>query len=231
MNFGKLLEDLTQKAAKAAEDLKLDDRMEQGKEYGAEVIEKIKTDRNAQIKAGGGALLLAMLLGTRGGRKLVGSTAKLGAVAGLGALAYRAWANRHGQDVTDEAGAETAGYVGDSGIDEPFAEALIRTMVAAAWADGALDQAEHSAIAEALQRSGDDASYRKLLLNEESEADNLAFISNAVRSPNHAAQIYAAAAIVTGDANIAEAGFLGRLADALEIAPSYAAAIQKEALA
>ena len=231
MDFRKLLSDLTRQAAKAAEDLKLDDRMQQGKEYGAEVIEKIKTDRSAQIKAGGGALLLAMLLGTRGGRKLVGSTAKLGAVAGLGALAYRAWAKRNGGDVPADLDAEIIGYVEDSEIDEPFAEALIRTMVAAAWADGALDQAEHSAIAEALEGTGDDAAYRKLLLNEDSEAENLAFISKAARSPNHAAQIYAAAAIVTGDANIAEAGFLGRVADALGIAPAHASAIQSEALA
>ena len=230
MDFRKLLDDLTEKAAKAAEDLQLEERMEQGKEYGAEVIEKIKTDRNAQIKAGGGALLLAMLLGTRGGRKLVGTTAKVGAVAGLGALAYRAWLKNNGQEVSDAASAEAAGFVADDTVDEAFAEALIRTMVTAAWADGALDQAEHAVIADALEKAGGDAEIRKLLLNELSEDENLKIISRAARSPNHAAQLYAAAAVVTGDANRAEAGFLDRLALVLGIESGHARAIRSETL-
>ena len=150
MDFKSLLEDLRQQASKTAEELELEKRMEQGKELGADVIEKIKTDRNAQIKAGGGAILLAALLGTRGGRKIVGTTAKVGVVAGLGALAYRAWQQKNGQAVEGDAAVEAAGYITDQRLDEPFAEALVRTMVAAAWADGALDQAEHAAIADAL---------------------------------------------------------------------------------
>ncbi len=231
MDFRKLLDDLTQKAAQAAKDLQLDERMEQGKDYGAEVIEKIKTDRSAQIKAGGGALLLAMLLGTRGGRKIVGSTAKMGAVAGLGALAYRAWMKKNGHAAEDGGHAQPSGFIEDADVDEPFAEALIRTMIAAAWADGALDQAEHGAIAAALEQAEGNASVRKLLLNEESEGESLAMIAKAARSPNHAAQLYAAAVIVTGDANAAEAGFLARLSEALGIEPGHASAIHEEALA
>ena len=45
MDFGKLLNELSQKASETAKDLELDKRIEQGKEIGADVIEKIKTDR------------------------------------------------------------------------------------------------------------------------------------------------------------------------------------------
>lgn len=231
MDFRKLLDDLSQKATQAAKDFQLDERIEQGKDYGAEVIEKIKTDRSAQIKAGGGALLLAMLLGTRGGRNIVRTSAKVGAVAGLGALAYRAWLRKSGHEVESEDSAGSVGFVNDDEVDEAFAEALIRTMVAAAWADGALDQAEHGAIASALEQTNENSSVRRLLLNEESEAENLAKISKAARSPNHAAQLYAAAAIVTGDTNVAEAGFLARLSEGLGIEPGHASAISLEALA
>ena len=231
MDFKRLLEDLRARASKTAEDLELDKRIEQGKELGEDMIEKIKTDRDAQIKAGGGALLLAALLGTSGGRKLVGTTAKIGAVAGLGALAYRAWQQKNGQAVDADAPVGDAGFVTDEAMDEPFAEALVRTMVAAAWADGALDQAEHAAIADALEKAGSDTKMRRLLLNEDSEADNLKIISRAARSPNHAAQLYAAAAIVTGDANLAEAGFLGRLSTALGIEAGHAGAIRSEVMA
>ena len=231
MDFGKLLNELSQKASETAKDLELDKRVEQGKEIGADVIEKIKTDRSAQIKAGGGALLLAMLLGTSGGRKLVGSTAKVGAVAGLGALAYRAWMKKNGRSVSADATTEASGFLVDESVDELFAEALIRAMISAAWADGALDQAEHRAIANALDEAGSDAGVRKLLLNEESEADNLEIIAQAAHSPNHAAQLYAAAAIVSGDPNSAEASFLNRLADALGIESGHASAIRSEVVA
>ena len=231
MDFKRLLEDLGQQASKTAEDLELEKRLKQGKELGEDVIEKIKTDRSAQIKAGGGALLLAALLGTRGGRKVVGTTAKVGVVAGLGALAYRAWQQKNGKAVEGDAPVEAAGYVTDERMEEPFAEALVRTMVAAAWADGALDQAEHSVIADALDKAGGDAEMRRLLLNEASEDENLKIIARSAHSPNHAAQLYAAAAIVTGDANAAEANFLNRLAIVLGIENGHAGAIRSEVMA
>lgn len=231
MDFKRLFEDLRQQAAKTAEELELDKKVEQGKELGSKMIEKIKTDRDAQIKAGGGALLLAALLGTNGGRKIVGTTAKVGVVAGLGALAYRAWQQKNGQAVGADAPVETAGYVTDEQLDEPFAEALVRTMVAAAWADGALDQAEHAAISDALEKAGSDTAMRQLLLNEQSEEENLKIIARAAASPNHAAQLYAAAAIVSGDPNAAETSFLARLADTLGIEHGHANAIRSEAAA
>lgn len=231
LDFKSLFEDLRQRASKTADDLELEKHVEQGKELGVEVIEKIKTDRSAQLKAGGGALLLAALLGTNGGRKLVGTTAKVGVVAGLGALAYRAWQQKNTQAVDAEMPVEVAGYVTDDGLDETFAEALVRTMVTAAWADGALDQAEHAAIAGALEKAGSDASIRRLLLNEDGEDENLKIISRAARSPNHAAQLYAAAAVVTGEPNAAESGFLDRLAMVLGIESGHAGAIKSEAAA
>jgi len=147
LDFKSLIEDLRQRASKTAEDLELEKHLEQGKELGAEVVEKIKTDRNAQLKAGGGALLLAALLGTSGGRKIVGTTAKVGVVAGLGALAYRAWQRKNNQAIDGDVVVESVGYVTEEKLEDGFAEALVRSMVAAAWADGALDQVEHAAIA------------------------------------------------------------------------------------
>jgi len=82
-----------------------------------------------------------------------------------------------------------------------------------------------------LQSLGSDTSMRRLLLNEGGEEENLKVISKAARSPNHAAQLYAAAAVVTGDPNAAEAGFLNRLAIVLGIESGHAGAIRSEVMA
>jgi len=231
VDFKSIFANLRKEAAKVSEELELGKRVEQGQDLAEDAIEKLKTDRNTQIAAGGaGALLLAAMVGTRGGRNFIGGAAKAGAVAGLGALAYKAWQERSGGAVEDGA-AKAAGYVTDDGMDDAFAEALVRTMVAAAWSDGALDQAEGEAISKALEQAGSDDAARRLLMNDMDETETLRRIAEAASSPNHAAQIYAAAAIVTGEPNRAEAGFLGRLADALGIEAGHAEAIRHQAAA
>jgi uncharacterized membrane protein YebE (DUF533 family) len=226
MDFKKLLDELRGHASKAAEDLELDRRIEDGKELSQEAIEKIKTDRNAQIVAGGGgALLLAALLGTKGGRGLLGGVAKTGAVAALGAVAYKAWQDRQGGSISqDDAGA--AGFVTDTKMDAEFAEALVRTMVAAAWSDGALNADERTSIEVALEKAGSDSNARGLLTNAEPEGETLDKIASAARSPNHAAQLFASACVVTGQPNASESGFLNRLADRLGIEAQHASAIR-----
>ena len=62
-----------------------------------------------------------------------------------------------------------------------------------------------------------------------STRDILDKIAAGALSPNHAAQLYTAACVVTGDPTAEEAGFLGRLAARLGIAGAHAAAIRAEA--
>ena len=62
MDFEKILADLQAEAAKVAEDLELERRLEQGKELAGEAKERLETDPKARmIAAGAGGLLLAGL--------------------------------------------------------------------------------------------------------------------------------------------------------------------------
>ncbi len=229
MDFQKIVADLQKQAKQAAKDLDLETKMQKGRDVGEAAIEKLKTDRNTQIAAaGGGALLAALLLGTRGGRRVVGGTAKMGAVAGLGALAYHAWMKSQGKKPNPDVTPAQIGYATDKKLEPEFAEALVRTLVAAAWADGALDEAERVLIDKALKESGLDKKDRAIFSNDRPEAETLSKIAAGALSPNHAAQLYTAACAVTGDPTRAEAAFLARLADKLGIAESHAAAIRAE---
>jgi len=228
IDFEKMLADLKEEAAKVAEQVDLDAKIEQGKEAAGDVRERLETDPKARMAAAGaGGLLLAGLLGTRGGRSLVGGVAKTGAVAALGALAYHAWQTRNGADVDAPAAAQVdaAGYITDEAASPQFAEALIRVMVAAAHADGELDAAEQSVIAEALKGAGVSEEARTMLLEGGHEVDAFDAAVLAAHSPNHAAQIYAAASAVAGGNDASERAFLNRLADRLGLSAQYAASI------
>jgi uncharacterized membrane protein YebE (DUF533 family) len=230
MDFQQILLDLQKQAKQAAKEHDLEGKLKKGKDLGEAALERLKTDRNTQIAAAGaGALIAAMLLGTKGGRRFVGGTAKTGAVAGLGALAYHAWMKSQGQKPDAKVEPAQLGYVTAKKAEPEFAEALVRTIVAAAWADGVLDEAEKVVIDGALKEAGLGGKDRAILENTRPEAETLDKIAAGALSPNHAAQLFTAACVVTGDPTGAEAEFLNRLAARLGIAEAHAAAIRTEA--
>ncbi len=99
-------------------------------------------------------------------------------------------------------------------------------MFGAAYADGELDRQERLAIDAALIKAGASDDDRRALLERLPDSERLDHIARGARSPNHAAELYAAAAATAGDDG-AEAAFLERLADRLGIHPDHAGAIRK----
>ncbi len=229
MDFQKIFVDLQKQAKVASKEFELEKKMQKGKDLSRDALEKLKTDRTTQVATvGAGGLLLAALLGTKGGRKFLGTTAKTGAVAGLGVLAYRAWQERQGVKTKGDVDPKALGFATDKKMEPEFAEALVRTLAAAAWADGNLDDSERATIETALKNAGEDKKLRALLTNERPEAETLDRIAAGANTPNHAAQIYAAACLVTGEPTRSERGFLDRLAHRLGIETEHAAAIQSQ---
>lgn len=229
----KIFADLQAQAGTLAKEYNVDQRLDQAKDAAGQLRERLKTDPKAQtIAAGGAGLLLLGLLGSKGGRNLVGNVAKTGAVAALGALAYKAWTDRQGQRSTAEptdAELKQAGYHIETDNDPVFAESLVHAMLGAAYADGTLDAQERAAIDAALTRSGASAEDRRALMNEVPENERLDAISKGAKTPNHAAELFAAAAAIAGDRNGSESQFLRKLADKLAIHPDHADAILRAA--
>lgn len=237
IDFEKILADLQAEAAKVAEAVELERRMEQGKEIAGEAMERgseiagdmrerLDNDPKARLAAAGaGGLLLAGLLGTEGGRNILGGVAKTGAVAALGALAYRTWQGRKEAIDGEEVDARAAGYVGQDTQDKQFSEAIVRVMIAAAHADGVLDEVERTALIAEMDRMGASEEERALLTQPSSDEDLYDKIVYSALSPNHAAQLYAAASVVAGVKNDKERAFLKKLADRLGVDHRHAAAM------
>ena len=226
----KILADLQHQAELAAQKLDESGAVDKAKDVAGDVRERLKTDPQARaIAAGAGGLLLLGMLGSRGGRRLVGDIAQTGAVAALGALAYKTWMERHGKKTNPATLVRDAGAAGfpiDPASDPEFALAVVRAMLASAYADGVLDAHEQRAVDDAAARANLGAEDRALLSNRLPEEESLRLIAEAAKTPHHAAELFAAAVIAAGDLDHRESSFLSRLADRLGLDAGEAQSIR-----
>lgn len=197
-----------------------------------ELLAKLKAVvQNSPFAAGTAAGGLGgLVLGTRAGRAIAASAARIGALAMIGGLAYKAMQNyQAGKPLitgatTTEAAPVGSGFEPDA-VTNDAAVHYIQAMVAAATADGRIDAAEHDRIIGGLKQAGLDSEAEAFLANELNEPRSVQDLARSLRSPQEAAQIYTAARIAVTVDSPAEKQFLKSLAQALEIDPTLAAHI------
>jgi uncharacterized membrane protein YebE (DUF533 family) len=166
-----------------------------------------------------------LLLGTSTGRGVTAGAVKLGGLAGLGGVAYKAFSNWQQSKPLMEgvpgleqltAPAPTGSGFHPDDHSHDTAQLIVRAMVATAVADGMIDPAQRATLVAQMQRAA--------LGSEES-----AFLEEAIAHPMSvdeiargvsgnsqlAAQVVAAASLVANPANVKEEDFLSRLRAAL----------------
>lgn len=176
-----------------------------------------------------GGLLSGALAGAITGRK-GNKLLKLGTLAAVGAVAYKAYESYQ----RSQAGAPATGLAGVGAAPVPAWSAptpaaagtasdaltLLRAMIAAAKADGQIDTAESQKINEQLGRANLSAEDKGFLLEELARPLNLDAVVGGVRSPQQAAEVYAASRLVVAEASAAEQAYLGLLAARLNLDPA-----------
>ena len=156
-------------------------------------------------------------------KKLAGSALKVGGLALVGGLAYKAW--RHHQQ----------GAAGTSGVSAPPDEhafipasddtdataalslLLVRSMIAAAKADGQIDAAESQQILNqinGLVLSSEDKAY---LFEEYGRPLDIATLARDVDTPEHATEVYAASLLMVEPPSPPERIYLDTLARELQL--------------
>jgi uncharacterized membrane protein YebE (DUF533 family) len=113
------------------------------------------------------------------------------------------------------------------GAEEREALLIIRAMIAAARADGAIDAEERAAIAGQLDQAGLDGEARELVLKEFASPASLDALAREIADPVLAAQVYAACVIAVGQASDAERAWLAELARRTGLAAETVAAIER----
>ena len=207
---------------------------------GDDLFQQAKTFATENKMATGAALggLGVLLLGTRGGRGLVGNAAALGGLAMIGGLAYKAWQNHQaGKAPSTPAQIEAApdaspfGETGNVDQDNAAAMLVLRAMIAAAACDGVVDNEERSRIIGALEGAGLDVHAAKFLDAEFAKPASVAELAAAATTPALAAQTYTAARIAIDSLSAQEKAFLADLASALGLDAGLVAQIDAGAAA
>ncbi len=176
----------------------------------------------------GGALVA--LLGTRFGRKLTGTAAALGGIGLLGKVAHDAFKSwQADQGDSSDPGTPVQSLPGAAAEDR--SKALFKAMIAAAKADGHIDDAERAAIESALASLGLDDDTRLMMEAELDRPLDVQEVAAAADSPGTAAEIYLASLFVIDSANADERAYLDQLAAALNIHPALAEQLQEKAQA
>jgi len=206
----------------------------QGTQAGA-ALDRAKQMAQQNPMAAGAALggLATLILGTQTGRAAAGDAAKLGGLAILGGLAYKAFRNhQEGKPLTagipglEDLGAPQGSGFGDGDHSHDSALLMARAMISAAAADGIVDPAERQRILAKMQEAGLGAEAAKFLNDELAHPASAVDIAASVGgSKELAAQIYAAAVFGAHAASQPEQAFLAELAKALGLEAGLAAHI------
>jgi uncharacterized membrane protein YebE (DUF533 family) len=173
----------------------------------------------------------ALILGTRTGRSIAANAAKIGALAVVGGLAYRAYQNyRDGQapeasrSIVPEAAPGGTGFEAES-VTNDAARTYIRGMIAAAASDGRLDQDEQQRILGSLSQQGLGREAEEFLANELNNPASIADLVSGVRDEAEALQLYTAARVAIEPDTRGEQEFLYVLASRLGISEELRAHI------
>lgn len=203
-----------------------------GGQSAEELLEKLKglVRDNPMAATGAAGGLGGLVLGTKTGRAMAGSAARIGALALIGGLAYKAFQNyQSGRPlITGAMPAEVApqgsGFE-PAAVTNESAALYIRAMIAAAAADGRIDAAEQAKILGGLKQAGVDAEAEAFLANELNNPASVEDLAGAVTSPEEAVQLYTAARMAIEPDTRGEQAYLASLAAALGVDNKLAAHI------
>ncbi|MFC6489136.1 tellurite resistance TerB family protein [Nitratireductor sp. GCM10026969] len=171
--------------------------------------------------------IVAMLLGSKKGRKFAGGALKLGGMAAIAGLAYKAYQDYQsgqkpgGADAAQEVLPPPSGTAFDTAEapqgEDAFAFALVRAMIAAARADGHIDDAERARIAERLKETSIGAEAENFLIRELERPVDLDALVAAAETDAQKVELYTASRLAIEPETRAERGYLDMLAGRLKL--------------
>jgi uncharacterized membrane protein YebE (DUF533 family) len=192
--------------------------------------------------ATGGAL--GLLLGSKGGRRIGGKALKYGSVAALGVMAFRAYGNWQAQQAQATNAQPAAVAAPAPALPAPrtvnllpapeveqHSRGMLVAMIAAAKADGHLDERERGLVEAELSRLEADPMMRRWFEEELRRPLDPAEVARAAASPELAAEMYLASLLVTDETGFMERAYLDELARQLRLPDGLKRELERQALA
>lgn len=175
--------------------------------------------------------LVAVLLGTRAGRQVSGSALKVGGLAAIAGLAYKAYQNymdgNQPSSTQAQPGQEPELLPPPPDTDfhpsqapqgeSEFALVLVRAMIAAANADGHIDDDERKKIVDRANLAGLGSEAQEFLAAETASPMSIEDIVAAAQTDAQKVEVYTASRLTIDPNSRAERGYLDLLAGRLQL--------------
>jgi uncharacterized membrane protein YebE (DUF533 family) len=181
--------------------------------------------------AGGGALAagaMGLLLGNKKARKFGGKALTYGGLAALGVIAYKAYGNWQAQQASAPQGEpQTIDRLPPAQV-EQHSQAILKALVAAAKADGHVDERERALIEGEFTKLDNDRELQSWLHGELNKPLDPADVARAASTPEMAAEMYIASVMLVDEENFMEKAYLDELARQLKLEPGLKVELEKQ---
>ena len=181
--------------------------------------------------------VMALLLGSKSARKIVGNVATIGGTALLGGLAYKAYDNwkqnkplSQTESLTNNDIERAQSEIPDSTNNQtPLNLILVKSMISAAKADGHLDSDEQKNIFDAVEKMGLNPNDKAAVFDAMSRDISVQELAQGVSEDHHKAEIYLAALLAIDVDRADERAHLDSLAAALGMPEGLPAYLEEQA--
>lgn len=181
--------------------------------------------------AGGGALAagaMGLLLGNKKVRKVGGKVAIYGGLAALGVLAYKAYGNYNAQKgIAPQTEPQTIDRLPAAQV-EQHSQAILKALVAAAKADGHIDDRERQLIEGEFTKLDNDQELQHWLHAELNKPLDPTDVARAASTPEMAAEMYIASVMLVDEENFMEKSYLDELARQLKLEPGLKVELERQ---
>ena len=181
--------------------------------------------------AGGGALAagaMGLLLGNKKARKFGGKALTYGGLAALGVIAYKAYGNWQAQQVNAPQGEpQTIDRLPADQV-EQHSQGILKVLVAAAKADGHVDERERALIEGEFTKLDNDHELQHWLHAELNKPLDPTDVARAASTPEMAAEMYIASVMLVDEENFMEKAYLDELARQLKLEPGLKLELEKQ---
>ena len=181
--------------------------------------------------AGGGALAagaMGLLLGNKKARKFGGKALTYGGLAALGVIAYKAYGNwQASQGTAPQTEPQTIDRIPPVQV-EQHSQAILKALVAAAKADGHIDDRERELIEGEFHKISGDSGLQDWLKAELNKPLDPAEVARAASTPEMAAEMYIASVMLVDEEHFMERAYLDELAKQLKLEPGLKAELERQ---
>jgi uncharacterized membrane protein YebE (DUF533 family) len=171
---------------------------------------------------------MGLLMGNKTARKVGGKALTYGGLAALGVLAYKAYGNwQANQGTAPQSEPQTIDRLPAPQVEE-HSQAILRALVAAAKADGHVDDRERQLIEGEFTKLTNDQELQHWLQAELNKPLDPAEVARAANTPEMAAEMYIASVMLVDEEHFMERAYLDELARQLRLDPALKAELEAQ---